>query len=632
MENVRIQDDLFQYVNGEKLETLVIPDDKPTAGGFAELAKGVEENMINDLNEMVKSGNYPNEYLKNACTLYAIAKNVKKKNRLGIKPALKTLKKIDGLKDCSSLNRHLAEFITDGLPLPFAIGVAEDMMDTSHNCLMIQGPSIILPDVSYYKEGMEQQKTAILGIWSQMATALMAYTPVAKEEQAKYVEDALAFDSLIATLVKSSEEWSEYAKTYNPMTIRRVGTLLKPLKFKKAMEKVFGKAPETVIVAEPRWLKGFKTIFNADTFEQYKHWAYVNELINSCPLLSEELREIGGTYRRALMGVAKSPSVEKHAYNLVSQIFSEPLGLYYGEKYFGEEAKKDVVDMVKEIIETYKVRVRKNDILSDSTKDKAVLKLSTMEVKMGYPDKVDPFYDTLTVDPNDSLYAAASELGKKRQANSFADLYKPTDHKKWIMPGHMVNACYNPMSNDITFPAAILQAPFYSIKQSRSENLGGIGAVIGHEISHAFDNNGAKFDEHGTMKDWWEKEDFKKFKAKTKAMIKEFDGIELPFGKVNGTLVVSENIADNGGMACTLEIMSHLEGANYEEYFKNWGRIWCQKAKPEYSAMLLAMDVHSPTVLRANMQPRNFEEWYTTFHVTSKDKMYLAPNKRVRIW
>ncbi|MCQ2742722.1 MAG: M13 family peptidase [Bacilli bacterium] len=632
MEKVRIQDDLFYYVNGEKLETLVIPDDKPTAGGFADLAKGVEETMISELNDMAESQKYPNEYLRNAVSFYRIAKDVKKRNKQGIKPALKSLNKIEKLKDVSALNRKLAEFTVDGTPLPFNIGVSEDMMDTTRHCLMLQGPSVILPDVTYYKEGMESQKEAILGMWSNTAKALLAYTPLSKEDQEQYVKDAISFDALIATLVKSSEEWSEYTKLYNPMPVNKVARLLKPLKFKKMLEKVFGYIPETIIVAEPRWLKGAKTIFNEETFTLYKHWAYINELIHAAPLLSEELRELGGSYRRALMGIAKCSTAEKAAYNLTSSFFSEPLGLYYGKKYFGEEAKQDVVEMVTDIIETYKNRIKANDFLSPSTKEKAVLKLSTMKVKMGYPDKVDPYYDRLLVDENASLYANYQKLSLARAQRELEKLNKPVDRSKWVMPGHMVNACYNPFSNDITFPAAILQAPFYSIHQTRSENLGGIGAVIGHEISHAFDNNGAKCDENGNLKNWWTKEDFKKFNAKTKAMIKQWDGIELPWGKVNGALVVSENIADNGGMACTLDIMSHMWNANYEEYFMNWARVWCIKAKPEYAKMLLSVDVHSPAYLRANMQPRNFEEWYQTFGVKRTDKMYITPKKRIKIW
>jgi putative endopeptidase len=251
---------------------------------------------------------------------------------------------------------------------------------------------------------------------------------------------------------------------------------------------------------------------------------------------------------------------------------------------------------------------------------------------MGYPDKVNEIYDKLIFDENDSLFDALQTLGKVRRLHRFSKLFQPTDPTEWAMPGHMVNACYNPSVNDITFPAAILQAPFYSIKQTRSENLGGIGAVIGHEISHAFDSNGAKCDENGNLNNWWTKEDTKKFNAKIKAMVKQFDGIELPCGKVNGKFIVSENIADNGGMAVTVEIMSKMKDASFEEYFMNWARVWCTKAKPEYEQLLLKVDVHGPAILRANMPPRNFQQWYDTFHVKKTDKMYIAPSKRVVIW
>lgn len=633
MEKIRIQDDLYHYVNQEWLEKAVIPDDKPTTGGFSDLAVEVEKTLIADLNEMCESGNYPNAYLERACNLYKAFKDVKKRSRNGARPALKNLKKIKNLTEIPHLNRNLKEFVLQGFPLPFSIFVTDDMKDTNKHCLFLQGPSVILPDTTYYKEEMAAQKEALLGIWKNMATEVLKCTRLTEEERTLYVEDTVKFDAIIATLVKSSEEWSEYTKNYNPMKTGRVASMLKPINFKSLLKNLFGAdVPETVIVAEPRFLKGFKTLFNAENFELYKHWAYVTELLYVTSFLSEKLRDLGSSYRRALSGIAKMPSTEKYAFQMIGQFYSEPIGLYYGEKYFGEEAKKDVVEMVQEIIDTYKKRVAENDFLADSTKEKAILKLSKMRVKMGYPDKVDEFYDKLTFDAQDSLYDIVVGLLRIRREHSFSKLTKPVNKDLWVMPGHMVNACYNPTSNDITFPAAILQAPFYSIKQTRSQNLGGIGAVIGHEISHAFDNNGAKCDENGNLNNWWTKEDNKKFTQKTKAMIKQFDGIELPWGKVNGAFIVSENIADNGGMAVTLDIMSRMENANYEEYFINWAKVWCVKAKPEYQKLLLSVDVHGPALLRANMPPRNFEEWYTTFNVKKTDKMYIAPTKRVVIW
>lgn len=632
MEKVRVQDDLFQYVNGEWLEKAVIPDDKPTAGGFADLRLGVEELLLKEYEEMCEKASYPDEYIKNSVSLYRLIKDVKKRDELGITPVEARLKKILDLKNIADFNANLREFVECGMPLPFGVSVEEDMKDTTRYCIMMDGPSVILPDTTYYlKPEMAAQKKALLKAWTDMVKAIIAKTGLSKNKQSQFIKDALKFDEMLAPLVLSHEEASEYTKLYNPMKTTRVNSLMKPVAFGSMIKEIFGDV-ETIIVAEPRYLKGFKTIINDETFDLYKHWAYIRLLLNSCSFLTEELREMGSRYRLTLTGVKSISELKKYAYNLASDFFSEPVGLYYGRKYFGEEAKKDVIDMVKEIVETYKKRISENDFLSEATKEKAIVKLNKMGLKMAYPDKVDPLYDLLKVDESKSLYDNIVDLNKAGRLNRFSKLNKPVDRTVWVMPGHMVNACYNPSLNDITFPAAILQAPFYSFKQSRSQNLGGIGAVIAHEISHAFDNNGAKCDENGNLNNWWTKEDFRKFNARTKKMAREFDGIELPWGTVNGKFIVSENIADNGGMAATLDIMSHMKDANYEEYFLNWGRVWCIKAKPEYQKMLLAVDVHAPAVLRANMQPRNFEEWYTTFDVKKTDAMYLAPSKRVHIW
>jgi putative endopeptidase len=419
---------------------------------------------------------------------------------------------------------------------------------------------------------------------------------------------------------------------YNPMPTGEVKEMLSTIDFEAILNDLFGHTPETVVVTEPRLFGEFAKVLNEENLELYKHWAYVTGLLGACSLLSEELRELGGAYGRAIMGVAVMQSIDKFAYGLASGMFSEPVGMYYGEKYFGEEAKKDITEIVYQIIDTYKTRIETNEILGEETRAKAILKLSTMGVKMGYPDKVRALYDKLVFNPDDSLFDIVLSLKAIRELDSYDKLDKPTEPENWAMPGHMVNACYDPFVNDITFPAAILQAPFYSLKQTRSENLGGIGAVIGHEISHAFDSNGAKCDENGNINNWWTKKDMKKFQKKINAMIKEFDKIQLPWGTVNGKFIVSENMADNGGMAVTLAIMANTEGASYEEYFKNWAKVWCMKAKPEYQALLLSLDVHGPAILRANMQPRNFKEWYDTFDVKKTDKMYIAPKKRVVIW
>ena len=632
MENIRIQDDLYNYVNRETLENLVIPDDKPVAGGFSALADSVEKIMMDEFSTMTETKSYPNEYLKRACDLYAIAMDADRKEKHGITPALRYLAALDEVKTLQDFSRLYKTLSLKGIPTPINIGVETDMKNTKQHLVYIQGPGVILPDATYYKPEMAAQKEQILGLWAGMAQAVMAKTDLSPEQQAVYVQDTLAFDEILGSLVKSNEEWSRYVEMYNPMDTATVAGMLSTLDLDVVLTDLFGHVPATVVVTEPRYFGDFAKVLNEDTLTLYKHWAYVTGLLNACNLLSEELRDMGGMYNRALTGVAKMQSIEKFAYNLASGMYSEPVGMYYGDKYFGQEAKKDITEIVYQIIDTYKARIKTNDILGEATKEKAILKLSTMGVKMGYPDKVRTIYDQLIFDPEDSLFDIVMFLRAIRDLDVLSKLDQPTNPEKWAMPGHMVNACYDPFVNDITFPAAILQAPFYSLKQSRSENLGGIGSVIGHEISHAFDSNGAKCDENGNINNWWTDEDFQRFEAKVQQMIRQFDGIELPWGKVNGAFIVSENMADNGGMSVTLDIMSRTEGVSYEEYFSNWAKIWCQKAKPEYQQLLLSVDVHGPCLLRANMPPRNFPEWYATFDVKETDQMYLAPDQRIVIW
>ena len=632
MEKIRIQDDLYTYVNQAKLEELVIPEDMPVAGGFAALSTDVEKLMISEFNDMCKAASYPNDDMANACTLYRLAKDVKRKKKHGIKPALKNLAILKKLGTMRSFNLRAKELMLRGIALPLDFGVNANMKDTTHHCVMLSGPGVILPDASYYKEGREQQRDMMLNLWSGFAKQVLAIAGHTEEEVNALIQDTLAFDAQLAKFVKSQEEWSEYTKMYNPMKTGRVAGMVKPFNLKKLLTDVFGFLPEEIIVTEPRFFKNFKEVFNADTFEMYKNWAYVTTLMGNCSLLTEELRDLGGGFRRAISGIAANSSAEKFAYQLASGMYSEPVGLYYGEKYFGEEAKKDITEIVQQIVATYQKRIETNDILEPATKEKAILKLSKMGLKLGYPDRVEEIYSKLVFDESKSLFDIVTTLKKIRLEDNFSKLNQEVDRTHWAMPGHMVNACYDPFVNDITFPAAILQAPFYSINQTRSENLGGIGAVIGHEISHAFDSNGAKCDELGNLNNWWTKADERKFNKKVNAMIKQFDGIELPWGVCNGKFTVSENIADNGGMAVTLDIMSHSENVSFEEYFANWARVWCQKAKPEYQALLLQVDVHGPCYLRANMPPRNFPEWYEAFQVKKTDGMYLAPSKRVVIW
>ena len=631
-ETARIQDDLYQHINGEWIKNAVIPSDKPMTGGFSTLADDVEQLLIDDCNQFAEGKEQPDiPAIKDAVRLYKKALDLKARGDAGMKPLFPLLEKIKNITSVGELNEKNKELLFDGVPFPFEIEVAEDWKDTSRHCIFLSDASLILPDTSYYDKRITRRY--MLSLYRKMTSAILRFSPLSRREQKQYLKDAVAFDDLLRRKALSQREMADYYKMYNPRETKEVCELLAPFDLAGLLEKLYGDGvPEKLVLANPRYVEGFKDIFNEKTFPLFVHWCYVNTVFRYAPALSEEIYEISQQAMNKLIGVKEMPSVEKQAARLVSSAYDQPIGVYYGRKYFGKEAKKDITAIVKEIIETYAHRIRKNDILSDETKEQAILKLNSIHIKLGYPDRYDPFFDTLKVGEDDSFFEAMDRIKRLKKKHIFEKLTKPTDPDEWQMPAHMVNACYDPFRNDITFPAAILQKPFYSVEQKREENLGGIGAVIGHEISHAFDNNGSHFDEKGNLFDWWKKEDFESFEKRTKDMIAQFDGIPYHGGKVNGGLVVSENIADNGGMAVTLEIMHKLENPDFSAYFKNWAKIWCLKAKEGFIKILLTMDVHSPSELRANMQPRNFSEWYDTFGVKPTDKMYIPEDKRIIIW
>jgi putative endopeptidase len=287
--------------------------------------------------------------------------------------------------------------------------------------------------------------------------------------------------------------------------------------------------------------------------------------------------------------------------------------------------------MVQKMINVYKKRLTNNQWLSQATRQKAVLKLDKLGIQVGYPDKLDELYKKFKV-KGSSLVENALHFEKIANLDHYGKWGQPVDRTRWEMSAQIVNAYYNPSYNIIVFPAAILQTPFYSLKQSSSENFGGIGAVIAHEISHAFDNNGAHFDEYGNLNNWWTEDDLKHFKKLAQKMITEFDGLKTPAGKVNGKLVVSENIADAGGLSCALKAAKGEPDADLKAFFINWARVWCMKSSLERQKLLLNIDVHAPNELRADIQPKNLADFYQTFNIQPGDGMYLPPKKRVNIW
>lgn len=626
------KDNLYLAVNGAWQEKAEIPADKSSAGASMDLDMLIEKELMKDFKNLAADDQQikSSEFLQ-AIKLYRLAKNVGFLKEFHEKPILKDLKRLEDLKNLEDFNQNIAQLAEDNFILPTNIWISADMKNTSKNAAYVDGADLILPDNNYYAPDNESGKK-LLAKYAEVAQKLLTMVGYSLENAESTVEKALKFDKTLVPIVKTSEEWAEYSKIYNPMDFSEFVTKSKNLDLKKLVVDQIKTTPDKVIIVQPRFLENTDKLVNDDTFENMKAWMIVRYLVSNSKNLDETFRQTVGEYDLAFSGAKELPTRTKFAYHLSEDTYDEVIGVYYGKKYFGEKAKADVRQMVVRMIEIYKQHLTDNTWLSQDTKDKAILKLNKMVIKVGYPDKIRDIFQKLNVDETESLYDNSVKLLKVIRQDNLDSFKKPVDRTVWLMPGEEVNACYDPSRNDITFPAGILQAPFYSLQQTSSENFGGIGATFAHEISHAFDNDGAKFDEYGNMKNWWTKEDYAKFEKLTQRMIDQFDGIPFSGGKVNGKLVVGENIADVGGLRCAIEAAKMDKDYNPKEFFITWAKTWCFKATPEYNERLLAVDVHAPQPLRANVMAQDIDEFYDAFNVTQKDGMWLDEDKRVNIW
>ncbi|MBG9977210.1 M13 family metallopeptidase [Ruoffia tabacinasalis] len=627
-----IKDDLYHAVNGEWLEKAVIPDDKPSTGGFMNLRDGVEELLMEDINAMVDGKiDLTNAEQAEMIKYYQQAMNFKERDSLGAQPVQPLFEKLNGLQSIKELQAIAPEWALYDLPLPFSLGIAPDMKDTTTYILGLSVPGKILPDTTYYQEGNEAGER-LLTVYKDMSQKVLELMDFDAAEATKLVNQAIEFDALFIPHMKSSEELADYTITYNPRTPEEIQAYSNEFNFLALFKELLGEEIDKAIVTQPKFFEAFQKVVNDENIELLRAWMIVNLANSQTTMLSEEIRQAGSLYQLALSGSPKTQSPEKHAYYFAINTFSQVVGDYYGKKYFGEKARQDVREMVEAMIDVYQNRLKANTWLTPETIELAIEKLDALDIFVGYPDTYPEIFTQLKVNDDVSFYSNTAEFTRQFNERDFARWNKDVDRSEWGMSAATVNAYFHPNHNLICFPAAILQAPFYSVNQSRSENYGGIGAVIAHEVSHAFDNNGAKFDAQGNMNNWWTEADLEAFNQRAQAMIKQWDGIEFAGGKVNGKLTVSENIADGGGLTAALEATKQEDDANLAEFFMNWARIWSLKARPEYQQLLLSIDVHSPAELRANIQVRNMDEFYETFDVKEGDKMYFAPEDRVVIW
>ncbi|MGT2837032.1 M13-type metalloendopeptidase [Streptococcus macacae] len=630
---VRLQDDFYKAVNGEWEETAVIPEDKPRTGGFSDLADEIEDLMLATTDKWLAGNDIPdNSILQNFVKFHRQVADYDKREEVGVKPVLPLIEEYKHLTSFADFTSKIADYEMAGKPNLLPFGVAPDFMNAQMNVLWAEAPSLILPDTTYYAEDNEKGKE-LLAKWRAMHEELLPKFGFKKEEIKDLLDKVIALDAKLAQYVLSSEESSEYVKLYHPYDWSDFTTLAPELPLDAIFTQILGQKPDKVIVPEERfWTKYAKDFYSEKNWEYLKASLLLSAVNSWTAYLTDEIRILSGSYNRALSGTPKPMDKKKAAFYLAQGPYNQALGLWYAGERFSPEAKRDVEAKVATMIEVYKGRLNKTAWLDSETRAKAITKLNVITPHIGYPEQLPKTYRQKIIDENLSLVENAQKLSEISIAYAWSKWNKPVDRKEWHMPAHMVNAYYDPQQNQIVFPAAILQAPFYSLDQSSSANYGGIGAVIAHEISHAFDTNGASFDENGSLNNWWSDEDYKAFKERTDKVVAQFDGLDSYGAKVNGQLTVSENVADLGGLACALAAAKKEADFSARDYFTNFARIWRMKARPEYMQMLAAVDVHAPGKLRTNVQVANFDDFFTAFDVKEGDNMWRDEADRIIIW
>ncbi|WP_029513195.1 M13-type metalloendopeptidase [Mycoplasmopsis primatum] len=646
-EKIRLEDDFYESINHEWLKKTKIPVDRSSTGAFYEIHDRNEKALMTETNDLIEAKNKNKNKIKdnvilNYALLAELAKNFDQRERLGVKPLVPILNVILDLNNKDDLLEKYKYLILRGIPLPFEFAIMQDFKNIEDQILAFSGPGLILPDTTYYDEN-HPAKEKLLEAYKTMSKKLLKFYYSDEEKNNKIIEQALAFDSSLVEFTRSALESADYTKIYNIYDIDSAQQFSQNLNFKKLAEELVNKKPENILksvdklnVIYPKFLENIDKIFNDENFENIKSWMFLQTIIHFSGALNEESRIISGEFSRTLSGQEEPMNKEKAAFYLAYSKFNIPFGSYFAKKTFKAVAKKNVEHMVKAMINIYKKRLIVNTWLSQETKLKAIQKLETLGMHVGYPNEIQPFYKKIKISNSDfrrdNLVKNILSINVVKNTWEFEQYQKPINRNYWGMSPAEVNAYYNPFMNHIVFPAGILNKPFYSYNQSEATNYGGIGAVIAHEISHAFDNNGAQFDEKGNLNSWWTDDDFATFKEKAKDMIALFDGKTTEYGKCNGQLTVSENIADAGGISCALEATVSNYKNDIREFFTNWATVWRSIYKPETAKQLLVIDVHAPAKLRANVQLQNLDEFYTAFGIKSTDKMWLPKSKRVKIW
>ena len=635
---VRPQDDLFRHYNGKWVREYEMPADRSSDGIFRKLHDEAEEQV----RQIIETSSGVGEAQKIG-DLYKSFMDTDAIKARGISPIVDDLAAIDGITNLKEFITVMARLEMRGIGGIFGAAIYPDAMDSNTNILYIGQGGLSLPDESYYRE---EQFASIRTAFLDHVAKMCALVGIANG--ADVAKKILTLETEIATHHWDQVKDRDATLTYNKYSRAELEILAPHFLFDTwaSNAKVPAKAFESLVVCEPSFFESLSAMFARfdSNRDSWVAWLKLNLVSASAAFLTDEIvQQNFEFYAKTLSGTPQIRDRWKRGVSVTQGALGEAIGKVYVEKHFPARAKQEMKVLVDYLLEAYRLSILELPWMSDATKQKALEKLKKFTPKIGYPDKWRD-YSTLEISADD-LIGNLWRIAEFDHAYAIAKIGAPVDRDEWHMTPQTVNAYYNPLANEIVFPAAILQPPFFDLDAEMAANYGGIGATIGHEIGHGFDDQGSKYDGDGNMVDWWLDEDRAKFEELTSVLVKQFDALSpesTPDIHVNGAFTLGENIGDLGGLAIAYKAYKlALKGAQSpvidgftgdQRFFLSYAHSWRNKNRPEEVRRRIAIDPHSPDEFRCNQIVRNVQEFYDAFALTEKDQLWLAPKERVRIW
>ncbi|MEC4115692.1 M13 family metallopeptidase [Myroides phaeus] len=644
---VKPGDDFFRYVNGTWFDKTEIPADRTRWGSFDELRQNTDKDALAILKEAAQNKKLdPKSDQAKAVAVFETYLDAETRNKLGVAPLKPYLDKINAIATPADVTKLINDLADEGGLGLYSIYVYADAKNSNENAVYLSLGSLGLPDRDYYilkdKDMQEkrEQYTAHVARMLEMAGE-------SKEEATADSKRVLAIETKMAEPRLTRVERRDSRLTYNPMTIADLQKLAPVVDWNAYITANGLKNVDKVIVSQPKYIKSLNEILttkNIADVKAYLKWTLVN---SSASLLSTDMETANWEfYSKTLEGAKEQRPVEERALAVVNRTVGEALGQLYVEKKFPAEAKAKAQAMIKNVLTAFGERIKALPWMAEETKKGALEKLSTTTVKIGYPDKWED-YSKMTIKSvadGGNYFENMKNVEKWEVAKNMADFGKPVDKSRWGMAPQTVNAYFNPLYNEIVFPAAILQPPFYDYKADEAINYGGIGAVIGHEISHSFDDSGARYDKDGNLNNWWTDADLERFTKLGNALADQYSALEpLPGVFVDGKFTLGENIGDLGGVNAAYDGLQLylkengnpglIDGFTPEQrFFISWGTIWRTKAREEAIKNQVKTDPHAPGHYRAYVPLQNVDAFYEAFQIKEGDKLYIKPEERVKIW